>query len=71
MRAAEKLSIEEKIRALDARYNPENDIIPGTPSVTYTDHALLEINRALLFVVQDLQSQIDTLRIAGRSGVSE
>jgi len=42
-----------------ARYNPENDLIPDAPSVTYTDHILIEVVKELLMRVQALEEQFD------------
>jgi hypothetical protein len=44
---------------LERRYNPEHDMIPGTPDVTCTDHQLLEMIKRLVIVVDSLQDQID------------
>lgn len=46
--------IETRVGLLMYRYNPENDIIPGAPQVTYSD-------RVLLSMVEELAKKIDEL----------
>jgi hypothetical protein len=46
--------VDTLINTLHNRYDPEHDIIPGTPMVTYTDYALLQI-------VVELKERIDRL----------
>jgi hypothetical protein len=58
-----KRAMENIIQSLERKYNPENDTIPNTPSVTFTDYQLIEMMGALLSVIEDLQSQIDVLKL--------
>ena len=44
------------INSIENRYNPENDVISGTPPVTYTDYALLEIIRDLKLRIENLEA---------------
>ena len=44
---------------LEERYNPEHDIIPGAPEVTYTEMELIGMIKRLVIVIEDLQEQID------------
>jgi hypothetical protein len=50
-----------RMDSLENKYNPEDDTLPHAPSVTYTDHELLEMIEMLMFAVDDLQYQIDNL----------
>lgn len=50
--------LQSRLDSLETRYNPENDIVPGQPVVSYADIALLEVVRDLLKMVEDLQKQI-------------
>lgn len=53
--------IKSRIQRIEARYNPEEDIIPGAPAVTYTDYELLNMIRFLLIMVDSQQAQIDSI----------
>ena len=46
--------IETRVNLLMYRYDPENEIVPGAPVVTYSD-------RVLLSMVEDLAKKIDEL----------
>jgi hypothetical protein len=52
-------SIIRSVEKLKSRYNPENDLIPGAPQVTWSDYELLEICEYLLKQCWGLQAQID------------
>lgn len=56
--------ITRDIESLRRRYNPENDFIPGAPSVTYADNELLQMVENLVRVVERQQAQIDELKEA-------
>jgi len=47
------------IEMIERRYNPENDTVPGQPSVTWTDNQLLNIARGLVDIVRTQQEIID------------
>lgn len=51
--------VREQIERLERRYDPENDIIPGAPVVTYADMEILQMVRSLLLAVSNLQTQDD------------
>jgi hypothetical protein len=46
---------------LESRYDPENDIIPGVPRVTHTDHVLLDICLDLNRQIELLEERIRNL----------
>jgi len=52
------MNVNALIERVENRYNPENDTIPGAPSVTWADSQLLDIVKTLAMQVQDLQDQI-------------
>lgn len=54
--------IDRSVKAIEHRYNAENDIIPGAPAVTWADNELLEIIKHLVIVAEYLQDQIDQLK---------
>ncbi|MEM5786531.1 MAG: hypothetical protein AAGU11_04385 [Syntrophobacteraceae bacterium] len=54
--------IDRKSESLEHRYNPENDTIPGAPSVTWADNQLLDLIKYLAGKVDYLQKQIDELK---------
>jgi len=62
MQSSQTIAIKRDIERVERRYNAENDIIPGAPSVTWADNELLEMVKRLVIVVEDLQDQIETLR---------
>jgi hypothetical protein len=47
---------------LEKKYDPENDVIPNAPQVTYADYKLVNMIEMLVLVVDDLQDQIDKLK---------
>lgn len=49
-------AVTELVRVAD-RYNPEYDLIPNAPSVTYADYALIEVVKELLERVDALEAQ--------------
>jgi hypothetical protein len=49
-------------KSIEKRYNPENDVIPNAPAVTYVDYELVNMIEMLVQVVDDLQDQIDNLK---------
>lgn len=51
----------QALERLQGRYNPENDIIPGAPDVTYSDHTLLESCVALIEEVEQLRERVTVL----------
>jgi hypothetical protein len=53
--------IDTLINTLHNRYDPERDIIPGTPMVTYTDYALLQIVIELKERIERLEADMQTL----------
>lgn len=55
--------IELMIDALERRYDAENDIIKDAPAVTYADMQLIEMVKQLVKIVNNLEYQIDSLRI--------
>ena len=57
-----KQPIQSNLEPWEARYNGDNDLIPGAPVVTASDAAMLDMIRYLLYLVEDLQSEIDQLR---------
>jgi hypothetical protein len=46
---------QDKIKRLKQRYNPDNDLIPGAPAVTWADRQLLAIIEALEERVKELE----------------
>jgi hypothetical protein len=50
----------ETTRAMN-RYNAENDIIPGTPVVTWADQTAYEQIIRLLHLVENLQQRVEEL----------
>jgi hypothetical protein len=56
--------IKNHIESMERRYNPECDVIPGAPSVTWADEQLLYMIKHLVIVVEDLQDQIDKNKLA-------
>lgn len=61
MQSIQTIIIRERTEKILGRYNPENDTIPGAPSVTWTDQQLMECIDRLVIVVEDLQDQIQAL----------
>jgi translation elongation factor EF-Tu-like GTPase len=57
-----KHRIKQMLEQWEARYNGDNDLIPGAPMVTASDMAALEMIRDLLCLIEELQDQIDQLR---------
>lgn len=55
-------NLQNHIDVMNSHYDPEHNIIPDTPPVTYTDHELLEMIQRLTLMVKDLQSQINWLK---------
>jgi hypothetical protein len=53
--------IRNTIEQVERRYNAENDIIPGTPFVTWADHQLLELVHELAGIVEAQQTDIENL----------
>lgn len=49
-------AVDLAIDSITDRYNPENDIIPNAPVVTWAD-------MELLYAVKSLQKQVDELRL--------
>lgn len=49
------------IESVERRYDPEHDVIPGGPSVTWADTQLLNIIKCLITEVEGLQEQIDMM----------
>lgn len=45
--------------ALQKRYDPENDIVPGAPKLLYSENQLLDMIKDLVTAVNDLQYQVD------------
>ena len=58
----ERVRVRNIIDELNTRYNPECDIAPNAPPVTYTDMKLTAAVESLLLIVADLQSQIDQIK---------
>lgn len=54
--------INRLLKALEDKYDPDNDTIPGAPMVTFADSCLLECIRTQQKMIDDLQTQIDELR---------
>lgn len=54
-------NLKHRIEWIDHRYNPENDTIPNTPSVTWTDKELLDIVNNILTMLDVLQNRITQL----------
>ena len=52
-------SIASAADRIEGRYDPENDVIPGAPMMTYTEHELLEMIRRLVLEVERMQTLID------------
>ena len=48
---------------VENRYDAENDLIPGAPAVTWADRKLLDMVLDLTQIVEDLQAQINGLRL--------
>jgi hypothetical protein len=57
-----KHRIEQMLEHWEARYNGDNDLIPGAPVVTASDMAALEMIRDLLCLIEELQDQIDQIQ---------
>jgi hypothetical protein len=55
------MEINHIIRQLEEMYNPEKDLIPDAPSVTYTDRELLDCIKFLLTRVDDLEKRVNEL----------
>lgn len=51
--------IKDKIERMRDRYNPENDTIPGAPSVTWADDQLVDMIEKLVIAVEHLQGIVD------------
>jgi hypothetical protein len=49
--------ITDELKRIERRYNPENDLIPNAPRVTYTDHVLIEVIKELLERVEKLENE--------------
>ena len=54
----------DKIIHLMARYDPEHDITPGQPVVTFSDMSILEVLVDVLTIIDELQQKIAILRAA-------
>ena len=57
-----KHRIEQLLEHWEARYNGDNDLIPGAPVVTASDMAALDMIRDLLCLIEELQDKIDDLQ---------
>jgi hypothetical protein len=55
------------IDEIERRYNGDNDIISGAPVVQWPDMKLAQITKQLIFIVNDLQKQLDRIYAAGYS----
>lgn len=47
----------DELKRVERRYNPENDLIPNAPSVTYTDHVLIEVVKELLERIEKMENE--------------
>lgn len=47
------------INDLEKEYNPDNDLIPNTPTVTWADMSLLKLINHLLTKISDLEFEIE------------
>ena len=50
--------LKTRLERIDQRYNPEWDIIPNQPPVTWTDKELLDILNNVLQMIDVLQDRI-------------
>ncbi len=50
-------SLLDKVERAMARYDAENDTIPGTPPVTWADYQALDAIRGLLLIVKEQQAE--------------
>ena len=50
------------VERVERRYNPERDLIPGGPDVTWADNEILNMIRTLAQAVDQLQAQVKELQ---------
>ena len=50
--------IRDQIERMKARYNGDNDIIPGTPTVTWADRENLDLIERLLTRIENLEREV-------------
>lgn len=53
--------IQTDIQQIKDLYNADNDVIPGTPRVTWTDRQLLDMIEILLDRIESLESADDSI----------
>lgn len=51
----------EKVHRIEGRYNGDNDIIPGAPVVQWADMELVQIVKQPALMVEDLQTQLNSI----------
>jgi hypothetical protein len=66
MKSNQTIIIEDRLAKIERRYNPERDLIPGGPDVTWCDAEMVGIIKHLVIVVEDLQDQIDAMASTGK-----
>lgn len=58
--------LEDRIASVLSRYDAENDVIPGTPSVTHSDAVALEAIANLIMIIKDQQKSIESLELVAK-----
>lgn len=56
--------MQRAIEKLESEYNPERDLIPGAPQVTWSDYTLLELVKDLYDEIEQLKKQIGEMNAA-------
>ena len=56
------MSIETIVQKIEGRHNPEFDVIPDGPRVTWAEAELADAIKQLLIRIKDLEAQIERLQ---------
>lgn len=59
MKSKQTAKIERILGEIERRYDPEKDLIPGGPDVTWVDAKLVDVIKGLSTRIDELEYEID------------
>jgi SpoVK/Ycf46/Vps4 family AAA+-type ATPase len=62
MKANNITNVKNILEHIEHRYNPENDVIPGAPDVTWADSELMDAVKYLVAEIEVLNAIVEELR---------
>lgn len=60
-----------RLKKIERYYNPDSDMIPGGPAVTWAEYLLASVCDDLLYEISALKKRVDELEVALRPKETE